>query len=124
VRFWAHIRLEFKRHWLGEPFYFSGFPSWPDGGFSVGRMEVSKLAGWKDGGTLLAISEKPSNRPQNGTLILAKPVTLTPFRPCKKSNSEWAPLLEMQGQNGVEMTKRARLSGSFWAENGSFLRLL
>ena len=25
MRLAAHIRLEFKRHWLGEPFYFSGF---------------------------------------------------------------------------------------------------
>ena len=83
-------------------------------------MEVSELGGWGDGGTLLAISEKPSNRPQNGTLIPAKPVTPSPFRPCKKSNFEPAILLEMQGQNGVEMTKRTRLSESFWVENGGF----
>jgi hypothetical protein len=120
VRFWAHIRLEFKRHWLGEPFYFSGFPSWPDGGFRVARMEVSELAGWRDGGTLLALSEKPSNRLQNDTLIPAKAVTPSPFSPCKKSNFESAILLEMLGQNGVEMTRRPGLTGSFWAGYVSF----
>lgn len=39
LRLSAHIRLEIKRHWLGEPFHFSGFLGRSVGGSLFWRRE-------------------------------------------------------------------------------------